>query len=296
MNALWLSGGLLLVLMLGWILLYRGSSGGKYSSFITMNMEGIRLQRISPPMLYLLERLKISGRFPIVFFRLQRSIQRICGNIRSGEYTLLFLAEMFSYSWLLLCFGCLMTLLMSSKSDYTGVFIGTMLAVLIPIALANDLHRKVVKREREVILELPELLNKIVLLVGAGSTVQQAIKLCLERKRGEERHPLYRELFQMLREWEGGYSFQQALEGFSKRCGIQEVSAFTTAVLLNFRRGGGDFVIALRDLSHSLWERRKAVSRTLGEQASSKLVFPMVLLFLIIVVLVGAPAFMIMNL
>ncbi|MNJ65984.1 hypothetical protein D3C77_620270 [compost metagenome] len=100
----------------------------------------------------------------------------------------------------------------------------------------------------------------------------------------------------MQRECEGGYSFQQALEGFSKRCGIQEVSAFTTAVLLNYRRGGSDFVLSLRDLSHTLWEKRKAVGKTLGEQASSKLVFPMVLLFLIIVILVGTPAFMIMDL
>ncbi|WMT39944.1 hypothetical protein RE628_21745 [Paenibacillus sp. D2_2] len=42
--------------------------------------------------------------------------------------------------------------------------------------------------------------------------------------------------------------------------------------------------------------RRKAVSKTLGEQASAKLVFPMLLLFLIIVVMVGAPALMIMEL
>ncbi|MNP57095.1 hypothetical protein D3C76_1518900 [compost metagenome] len=99
----------------------------------------------------------------------------------------------------------------------------------------------------------------------------------------------------MQREMESGYSFQQALEGFSKRCGVQEVSAFTTAVLLNYRRGGNDFVLALRDLSHSLWDKRKTVSKTLGEQASSKLIFPLVLIFLIIVILVGAPAFMIMD-
>ncbi|MNE78028.1 Bacterial type II secretion system protein F domain protein [compost metagenome] len=145
-------------------------------------------------------------------------------------------------------------------------------------------------------MELPELLNKIILLVGAGETVQKAIRHCLERKRDQDNHPLYRELLQMLREMDSGYSFQQALESFSKRCGIQEVAAFTTAVLLNFRRGGSDFALALRDLSHSLWEKRKAVSRTRGEQASSKLVFPMLLLFLIIVVLVGTPAFMAMSL
>ena len=99
----------------------------------------------------------------------------------------------------------------------------------------------------------------------------------------------------MVLEWEGGHPFQQAFEQFNKRCGVQEVSIFTTTVLLNFRRGGNDFVLALRDLSRVLWEKRKAIARTRGEQASSKLVLPMVVIFMIVIVLLGAPAFMMMN-
>lgn len=288
-----LYGLLLLLLCGGWFYGYR-VSGRHYRGYTGLTMEGLRLQRLSPPMLYALERIKVSQRFPGLFFRVQRAVQKLCGAQRSGEFTLLFLAETLSYGWLLLTSGCLLSLL--ANGDFAGIVLGAFLAVLVPAALINDLHRKVMRREQAVILELPELLNKIVLLVGAGSTVQQAIKLCLERKREQGNHPLYRELLQMQREWEGGYSFQQAMEGFSKRCGIQEVSAFTTAVLLNYRRGGDDFALALRDLSHSLWEKRKAVSKTLGEQASAKLVFPMVLLFMVVLILVGAPAFMIMDL
>ncbi|MNZ33595.1 Bacterial type II secretion system protein F domain protein [compost metagenome] len=292
MKMLWVWGSLFTFLVLFWGMMYQRSAG-RFRGCTDMKMEGIRLQKMAPPMLYVLEKLKISQRFPILFYKIQRSIQKISGDRRGGEFTLLFLAEMLNYSWLLLVAGCLMTLLMDG--EITGIVIGGILSVLLPAALINDLHRKVVKREQAIHLELPELLNKLVLLVGAGSTVQQAIRQCLERKQEEEQHPLYGELFRMQRELEGGYSFQQALEGFSKRCGVQEVSAFTTAVLLNYRRGGNDFVLALRDLSHSLWDKRKSVSKTLGEQASSKLIFPLVLIFLIIVILVGAPAFMIMD-
>lgn len=289
-----LLGGMLLVSLLGlWGSLYLKSKVG-YEAYNGLVMEGIRLQKIAPPMLFLLEKLKLSQRVPFFLFKIQRSVQKLAGDRKGGDLARLFLAEMLSYSWLLMTLGSLMTLLMGG--DGSGLLLGGILAVLLPAALINDLHRKVVRREREVLLELPELLNQLILLVGAGSTVQQAIKHCLERRKGEQSHPLYRELLQMQREWESGDSFQHAMEGFSKRCGIQEVSVFTTAVLLNFRRGGNDFVLALRDLSHSLWEKRKAVSKTLGEQASSKLVFPMVLLFVVVIILVGAPAFMIMDL
>ncbi|MDU4694961.1 MAG: type II secretion system F family protein [Paenibacillus sp.] len=286
------AGLLLLALGGSWIYVYP-QSRRLYRSYEGLTLDGLRLVRLAPPMLLLLERIRISQRFPGFFFKVQRAVQKIGGNRRSGETTLLFLAELLTYGYLCLIFGCLMTLL---NNGAAGLLIGGLLAVLVPVALINDLHRKVQRREQAVLLELPELLNKIVLLVGAGSTVQQAIKRCLERKREQAGHPLYRELLQMQKEWEGGDSFQQAMEGFSKRCGIQEVSAFTTAVLLNYRRGGEDFALALRDLSHSLWEKRKAVGKTLGEQASSKLVFPMVLLFMAVLILVGAPAFMIMNL
>lgn len=289
-----LLGGMLLVSLLGlWGSLYLKSKG-RYEAYNGLVMEGIRLQKMAPPMLFLLEKLKLSQRVPFFLFKIQRSVQKLAGDRRGGDLARLFLAEMLSYSWLLMTLGSLMTLLMGD--DGSGLLLGGILAVLLPAALINDLHRKVVRLEREVLLELPELLNQLILLVGAGSTVQQAIKHCLERRKGEQSHPLYRELLQMQREWESGDSFQHAMEGFSKRCGIQEVSVFTTAVLLNFRRGGNDFVLALRDLSHSLWEKRKAVSKTLGEQASSKLVFPMVLLFVVVIILVGAPAFMIMDL
>ncbi|MFL0555465.1 type II secretion system F family protein [Paenibacillus barengoltzii] len=286
------SGLLLFVLSGGWLYAYQ-KSRPLYRWHTDLPLEGLKLVRFSPPMLLLLERMKVSQRFPGFFFKVQRAVQKIGGSRRSREMTLLWLSEALTYGYICLLFGGLMTLLSDGPA---GLGIGVLFAVLVPMALLNDLYRKVQRREQAVLLELPELLNKIVLLVGAGSTVQQAIKLCLERKREQIGHPLYRELLQMQKEWEGGDSFQQAMEGFSKRCGIQEVSAFTTAVLLNYRRGGEDFALALRDLSHSLWEKRKAVSRTLGEQASSKLVFPMVLLFMSVLILVGAPAFMVMNL
>jgi tight adherence protein C len=115
---------------------------------------------------------------------------------------------------------------------------------------------------------------------------------CVEQKKNPEESYLYTELVQAVNELKNNYSFSQVLEDFSKRCSVQEVSIFTTTVLLNYRRGGAEFVLALRDLSRTLWEKRKALSRTLGEQASSKLVFPMVLIFLVILLIVATPAIM----
>jgi tight adherence protein C len=91
------------------------------------------------------------------------------------------------------------------------------------------------------------------------------------------------------------YSFAQAFQDFSRRCGLREVSVFATAVVLNDRRGGEEFAASLKEQSKELWDRRKALVRTLGEEASAKLAFPMVLVFLVVMVIVAAPAILIMN-
>lgn len=283
---------LFFIMVIIWAYLF-AQSNKKYKEVIKLTMDGIRLQKIAQPMLFLLDKVRLTARFPIFFYKLQRSIQKLEGEKHAAELAHLFLAEMLSYSWLLIVLGSGVALI--QRGDTLMLVMGMLLAVLLPIALVKDLYKKVSQREHAILLELPELLNKIVLLVGAGSTAQQAIIQCLERKKNDQTHPLYRELLQMKREWESGYSFQQALEAFSKRCGVQEVSVFTTTMLLNYRRGGQDFALALRELSHSLWEKRKTVSKTLGEQASSKLVFPMVFIFIALVILIGAPGFMMMS-
>ncbi|MHA0857202.1 type II secretion system F family protein [Paenibacillus sp. CMAA1364] len=282
---------ILILLVGGWTIL-NYMSGRKYRTLIKIPMEGLRLRKIVTPMLYLLDKGRIVARFPFFFYRVQRAIQKIHGGRYSGEMTMLYLGEMMCYSWLLLSLGCVMSIAMGDKM---GLILGGGLAILLPVAMVKDLHSKVQVRDQEILIELPELLNKIVLLVGAGETVQKAIAHCVEVKKDEREHPLYQELIRMVGDWDGGYSFQQAFESFSKRCALQEVSMFTTTVLLNFRRGGQDFSLALRDLSRTLWERRKTITRTRGEQASSKLVFPMVVIFMIVVVLVGSPAMMMMN-
>ncbi|WP_179031862.1 type II secretion system F family protein [Paenibacillus kribbensis] len=276
----------------GWVVLNR-MHDAQYAHFHCMKLEGLRLYRLSVPFVHLIHVSRVTHRLPVLMFKLQRSVQKLYGMRNSGEKTILFLAEMLCYGYMMVAGGALISLIMGG--DATGLVLGLGLGVLVPVALTKDLHGKVEQRDQQILLELPELLNKMMLLVGAGETVQRALLHCVERKGTDTVHPLYRELRQTVGEWESGYSFQQAFEHLSKRCGIQEVTVFTTTVLLNMRRGGSDFVMALRELSQTLWGKRTSISRTRGEQASSKLVFPMALILLTVIVLVGAPALMMMN-
>ncbi len=221
------------MLGIGWLILDR-TKGQTYRHLRKLDMEGLRFKKLHAPFLFLLDKFEVGRRLPVVMFRMQHAIQKMYGIQHSGEKTLLYSAEMLTYTWLMLLVGCLLSLV--GDIGLGGLAGGIVLGALLPFALYKDLSSKVQRRDQDILVELPELLNRIVLLVGAGETVQRAIMHCVASQ-GERDHPLYNELRKTAHDLNNGYSFQQSFEQFSRRCGVQEVTIFTTTVLLNFRRG-----------------------------------------------------------
>ncbi|GAB2724109.1 type II secretion system F family protein [Paenibacillus thermoaerophilus] len=154
------------------------------------------------------------------------------------------------------------------------------------------LDRKLTERRHDIVRELPEFLNRLVLLLNAGEPVQQAFRSAAERygQRGDS--ALGKELSGVLVHLQNRMPFPAALEWFHQRCATPEVSMLTTTLLLNMRRGGQELTLTLRELSRNLWEKRKALALIRGEQASSKLIFPLMLMFAAVLLIVAAPALM----
>ncbi|MGU3473451.1 type II secretion system F family protein [Paenibacillus sp. D51F] len=187
-------------------------------------------------------------------------------------------------------------LLAAAAGEQAVAWLGFACGVLIPASKVREIRESINKRKQALLLALPDLLVKLMLLVGAGETMQKALARCaaFESGGGLERL-LHAELGRAVHAMGNGLSFAAAMEAFSRRCAVQEVSVFTTVLLLNYRRGGEQLALSLREISHPLWEKRKSLARTRGEEASSKLVFPLTGIFFLLMVLVGAPAMLLMN-
>jgi tight adherence protein C len=253
------------------------------------------ITKLLPVSLYVIERFRLMERYPLHVAKLHLKWVNYHGGNQSLEKTKVFIAQIMTYMWVsLLLFTCLGLAL-----DSTFYSCGACFTLIIPFGIIQDLNRKLKYKKRLMLIELTEFLNKLTLLVDAGETVQKSIKQCVEQKKQNtftvETSPLYYELNQMVTALNNNRSFQHVMEEFNKRCNVQEISIFTTTVLLNYRRGGLEFVYALRELSRMIWDKRLALTKTLGEEASAKLVFPMVLIFFIVMVIVAAPAILLMN-
>lgn len=166
---------------------------------------------------------------------------------------------------------------------------GTAIAAVVPALRARDLGRKAEERKRQVRMELPVMLSRLAVWVNAGENVRRALDRCAGRPE-EGGHPLYRELRNALAAMDRGESLNGAMEEFGRRCAVPEAKRFSAVLLMNAKRGGEALLPALREMNRELWDQRKASARTLGEQASARLTFPLAVIFLLIIVLVGAPA------
>jgi tight adherence protein C len=266
----------------------------KYSSFVSENSFSFKLTFLHPASLLFLDQTKLMERLPDFTLKIHHKLLLLNGRSNSINRSKLFVAEQISAGYLCLLFFSLVAFLAAGDLTYVGL--GVFGAIIAPLLMLKELDTQIRKKQQQIIMELPEILNTIVLLVNAGETVQKAwIRSLQAKRRNEVMSPLFKEMDITVRELEMNLSFSKVMEDFSKRCAMHEVSLFTSSLMLNYKRGGNDFVHALQGMSQELWKRRKSVSRTLGEEASSKLVFPMVLIFAVVMVIVAAPALLMMN-
>lgn len=252
-----------------------------------------RCRLIAPAFLAAVERGKLLDKFSHFHVRLMQLIAGIYGPGQLTLRTQYYSVEMLSLSFIVFT-GFVLLGLVLGEGPVLAIF-GLAGAGITPALLFRSLDQRLKKKKHSILIELPEFLNKIILLVDAGETVQNSFIRSIHLRAGEPVSPLQAELVKCKRELEMNVSLNKSLGELTRRCSMQEISMFTTTVLLNYKRGGQDLTVALRNLSRDLWERRKSVTRILGEEASSKLVFPMVLIFLIVMVIVAAPAMMMMG-
>lgn len=255
-------------------------------------MDVMRL--LSPISAKLAARVRLAERLASGRWNVYQKMIALHGEDTDMRHTKRFAADLVSA--LLLCVAGGVVCGIAAEGDLYVMASLAGLAVFMPFLQMKRLDGKIAAKRRQLVFELPELLNKLTLLVNAGETVQGALMRCADAytEKGQS-SPLAVEIVTLANRLRNNESFPVAMDRFSKRCLVAEVSVFTTTVLMNYRRGGDTLVMSLLALNRELWEKRKAMTRVRGEEASSKLIFPMLLILLAVMAIVAAPAIMLTS-
>lgn len=193
------------------------------------------------------------------------------------------------------------------------------IAVCVYVQMDNEVHQKAELRKTQLLLDYPDLMWKMTMLLGAGLSIKgtftriseeyhrktesQAKKQGMKR-RGMKRHGMqvagksvgiryvYEEISCTCYEMQSGIPEAQAYERFGKRCQLPEYIRIGSVLSQNLKKGAKGLTALLESEAESSLNDRKNHARKIGEQAGTKLLLPMVLMLGVVLAILMIPAFL----
>lgn len=183
------------------------------------------------------------------------------------------------------------------KQDSSGYFLLFMCiaAILVFVLQNKEVDKNLEKREKELLLDYPEVINKLTLYMGAGMTTRNAfLKMGEDYKKqkpsGKKRY-VYEEVLLLCHELQSGISESGAYTHFGKRCGLQQYMKLSALLAQNIRKGNSNLLKMMRQEADAAFEERKNTAKKLGEEAGTKLLIPMMMMLCIVMVIIMIPAY-----
>lgn len=166
--------------------------------------------------------------------------------------------------------------------------IGICVAILLVRYLEKDINDKLEERREELLLDLPQALSKMALLINSGMVMREAwTKVSQTGERA-----LYQEMRIASGEMANGASDLEAFRNFADRCSVRAIRKVTSTLVQNLQKGNRELAYFLEEMSREMWEEKKNMVRQKGETAGTKLLIPIAMIFIGILVLIIVPIFM----
>lgn len=161
----------------------------------------------------------------------------------------------------------------------------------------KKLRDKVNIRNNELLDDYPEMISKLSLLVSAGLPIKTAWKKIVtdyksSRNESYGSRYLYEEMLYTIHEMESGVAERKAYGNFGKRCHLQQYLKFSSLLTQNSKMGSLGIAALLCEEASEAWEMKKEKARILGEEAGTKLLFPMMLMMGVVMIIIMVPAFL----
>lgn len=157
------------------------------------------------------------------------------------------------------------------------------------------IHRKAEERRTQMLIDYPDLMWKMAMLIEAGLTIKGAFVRIAAQYQNERLHGkryAYEEITGTCYEMQSGIPEAEAYERFGRRCGLPEYIRLGSYLSQNLKKGSRGLTEFLEQEAVSSLEERKNHARKLGEQAGTKMLFPMILMLGVVLVILMVPAFL----
>lgn len=175
-----------------------------------------------------------------------------------------------------------------------------LLALVFPAMVV--LHRQQKEKERkkkeqqQMQLDYPEIVTKLQLLLSTGMNLRKSVERIandyLSYMRREEVRKAYEILVEVCREMERGLGEKEAYEQLGERWELLSYRTLSSILVQCLQKGSGGVEQILAKEAEQAQRLRRQQAQILGEQASTRLLFPMILMLLVVFVILLVPAWL----
>lgn len=216
--------------------------------------------------------------------RLRQEIEIIYGEKYSEYYLRVIHAQKTTLALTLLVFSFAFYGL---AQDISAFFVLVFFAAFAYYYFGIVTTRLIEKRTAEMMGEFSEIVSKLALLTNAGMILKEAWELTAF----DGDSSLYKEMQIAVNDMRNGMAELDAYHSFGKRCMVPEIKKFASTIVQGLTRGNSELTIALQNQSKEVWLSKQHQVKGESEKAGTKLLLPMMLMFVGILIMILIPIF-----
>lgn len=218
--------------------------------------------------------------------RIRTDVVLFYGEKYAEFYVRIILAKAYTYAHLVICVFWTLTGIISDSNPLLMIVVGIGMAIGISYFVIRETKNKVTKRTDDYLIEFPNVVTKLALMIDTGMILRDAWFHVTETTNGRLKSAMEKSCDLM----RNGYSDIDAIYYFGQNSGAKEIKKFSSTILQGINKGNADLALLLRQQSSELWEIKRQRMLQKGEEAATKLVIPTTLMFVGIILIIVANA------
>lgn len=155
-------------------------------------------------------------------------------------------------------------------------------------------HKK--EEQQQMQQDYPEIVTKLQLLLSTGMNLRKSVERIagdyVSYMRREEVRKAYEILVEVCGEMERGLGEKEAYEQLGERWGLLSYRTLSSILVQCLQKGSVGVEQILAKEAEQAQRLRRQQAQILGEQASTRLLFPMILMLLVVFVILLVPAWL----
>jgi len=204
------------------------------------------------------------------------------GDKYADYYTKVYLAQGYAYAHLVMSLFGIISAFTSGATSLLLLFMGIIVGLVLMINSFKAPKEDVEKRATNCIIDFPNMVTKLALLINSGMILRDAWLLVAENTQGDLRD-LLKESCESMR---NGVSDIDAIYDFGTKSGSKEIKKFASMIIQGSEKGNSELAGLLSQQASELWENKRQRLLQKGDIAATKLVIPTTLMFAGIILVV----------